>query len=361
MQHEPASSERRIDRLRGRFSGFGVEAVLLLDMTNIRYLTGFTGSDGALLVDGNEATLLVDGRYVTQAKAEAGAAAAVVEYRDKREGIAAAGRRYSAIGFEPEAMNVALHAWLADNLPEVVLKPLSVEITALRAVKDEDEISRIREAAGLSFRGLSAVRDLLRPGMMERDIALELEFRIRRGGADDMAFPAIVASGENSALPHARPGTRRIIDGDIVVIDYGATVKGYCCDETWTFAVGHADEEQRDAYALVKEAHDRAIDAVRSGVSCREIDRIARRCIEDGGLGANFSHGTGHGVGLAVHEAPRVAARSEEILEPGMVITLEPGVYFPGRWGIRIEDTVLVKENGCEVLTKMPKDFTVIQ
>jgi Xaa-Pro aminopeptidase len=352
---------QRCGRLRSRFPELGVDAVLFLDMTNIRYLTGFTGSDGALLMRGEDAVLLVDGRYVTQAGGEA-AGVTVVEYRDKKEGIAAAagGNGSLIIGFEAAVLNVETHSWLAGNLRGAVLKPLSGEINGIRAVKDEGEIGCIKAAADLSFRALHALRDILRPGIREKDIAWELEFRIKRGGADDLAFPSIVASGENSALPHARPGARKIVDGDIVVIDYGAVLNGYCCDETWTFVAGRAEVKQKDAYALVKEAHDRAVDAVRAGVPCSEIDRIARRCIEDGGLGPNFSHGTGHGVGLAVHEAPRVAAGSGEILEAGMVITIEPGIYFPGAWGIRIEDTVLVTETGHEVLTKMPKDFCVL-
>lgn len=361
MQHEVPSPGGRIVRLRGRFPELGVDTLLFLDMTNIRYLTGFTGSDGALLVGQRESVLLVDGRYVTQARGES-TGVSVVEYRDKREGIAAAtndnGSRVA--GFEAAALNVDTYFWLKSNLEGITLKPLSGEISNIRAVKDEGEIACIREAAAVCFHALNSIRDILKPGIREKDIALELEFRIKRGGAEDVAFPVIVASGENAALPHARPGMRKIADGDAVVIDYGAVVKGYHCDETWTFMVGQADERHRDVYTLVKKAHDLAVDAIRAGVSCSEIDRIARDCIEDSGLGANFSHGTGHGVGLAVHEAPRIAARSEGILEAGMVITLEPGVYFPGAWGMRIEDTVLVKEKGSEVLTRMPKDFIVL-
>ncbi|MBI4634348.1 MAG: aminopeptidase P family protein [Deltaproteobacteria bacterium] len=362
MHGELPSLQGRMDRLRTRFPELGVDAVLFLDMINIRYLTGFTGSDGALLVGEKEAQLLVDGRYVTQAGGEA-SGVSLVEYRDKREGIAAAigdtGSRVA--GFEALALNVDAYFWLKNNLREVALKPLSDEINHIRAVKDEGEIASIKAAADVCFHVLSGLTDILKPGIRERDVACELEFRIKRGGADDVAFPVIVASGENSALPHARPGMRKIADGDAVVIDYGAVVNGYHCDETCTFLVGRTDQKQKDVYNLVKKAHDLAFNAVRAGVPCADIDRVVRGYIEESGLGPNFSHGAGHGVGLAVHEAPRIAAKSEGILETGMVITLEPGVYFPGAWGVRIEDTVLVKEKGCEVLTKMPKELTIIQ
>ena len=361
MHREFPSPKGRMDRLRTLFPELGVDAVLFLDMINIRYLTGFTGSDGALLVGEEEAQLLVDGRYITQAGGEAHGVS-VVEYRDKKEGIAAAiGDNGSRVaGFEALALNVDAYLWLKNSLPEITLKPLSGEISNIRAVKDEREIVCIREAADICFHALSGLQDILKAGIREKDIACELEFRMKRGGADDVAFPVIVASGENSALPHARPGMRRIADGDAVVIDYGAVVNGYHCDETCTFLVGRADQRQKEIYNLVRKAHDLALDAVGAGVSCIEIDRIARGCIEAGGLGPNFSHGTGHGVGLAVHEAPRIAAKSEGTLEKGMVVTLEPGVYFPGAWGVRIEDTVLVKEKGCEILTKMPKDFNIL-
>ena len=167
-------------------------------------------------------------------------------------------------------------------------------------------------------------------------------------------------SGINSALPHAAPSSRKIEDGDVVVIDCGAVYGGYHSDETCTFAVGQANDRQKEVYRLVKEAHDRALDTVRAGVPCSVVDRAARTCIEDRGLGAYFPHGTGHGVGLAIHEAPRIAAKSKGALEAGMVVTIEPGVYIPDIWGIRIEDTVLVKEDGCEVLTKIVKDFIIL-
>jgi Xaa-Pro aminopeptidase/Xaa-Pro dipeptidase len=201
---------------------------------------------------------------------------------------------------------------------------------------------------------------MIRPGVRESEIAVELEYRMRRGGSEKAAFETIVASGPHSALPHATPGNRAIRDGDCVVVDCGAVCGGYRSDETCTFIVGRASERQKEVYGAVREAHDRAIAAIRAGVSCGEIDRVARGVLEEAGLGDYFSHGTGHGVGLDVHEGPRLAPGKEDLLLAGMVVTVEPGVYIPGLWGIRIEDTVRVAEEGCEILTRTPKDLAIL-
>ncbi len=306
-------------------------------------------------------SLLVDGRYVTQAREEA-VGTEIFEFRNRVDGIAAVARERAveAIGFESPSLSVEEYLRLQEKLPEVALRPLSGELHSLRAVKDEEEIDRIREAARIAGEALAAVREMIRPGVREKEIALELEYRMRRGGAEQASFETIVAAGANAALPHATPGSRAIAAGDCVMIDYGAVSGGYHSDETCTYIVGHASDRQQEVYRLVREAHDRAIRAIRAGVSCGAIDRIARGFLEEAGLGAHFSHGTGHGVGLDVHEAPRLAAGREEILRAGMVVTVEPGVYLPGLWGIRIEDTVLVREEGCEILTQTSKELTIL-
>ncbi len=338
-----------------------MEALLVLDAKNIRYLTGFTGGEGALMAGGTWSILLVDGRYVTQARGEA-VGAEIVEFRNRVEGIAAVvdQRAVVQIGFESPALVVEEYLKLRERLPAVAFQPFSGGLQSLRAVKDGEEVDRIREAARIAGEALEEVRGMIRPGVRETEIALELEYRMRRGGAEQASFETIVAAGANAALPHATPGSRAIADGDCVMIDYGAVWDGYHSDETCTYVVGHASARQEEVYRLVREAHDRAIRAVRAGVSCGEIDRIARGCLEEAGMGANFSHGTGHGVGLDVHEAPRLAAGREELLQAGMVVTIEPGVYLPGLWGIRIEDTVLVMDGGCEILTPTSKDLTIL-
>ncbi len=351
----------RISRIRSKLAHLEIEALLFFDMKNIRYLTGFSGSDGTLIVGKNKSILIVDGRYVTQSKREV-KKAEILEYNDKIEGsvreVISSGLH--KVGFESGAINFDSYISLSDRLVDVELRPISEEISSIRAVKDKNEIESIKKAAEISSRALISTLDLVRPGVRERDVALELEYRMRGDGAEKVSFETIVASGENTALPHATPGYRKFEQGDFVVIDYGAVYDGYHSDETYTFVIGSVTDRQKEIYGIVKDAHDKAVDSVRAGVSCREIDRIARSHIENAGLGKYFSHGTGHGVGLDVHEAPRLFTKSEGYLEKGMVVTIEPGVYIPSQWGVRIEDMVLVKENGCEVLTKTPKELRIL-
>ncbi len=356
----PAFPER-IERVKGMLYDFNVDALLFLDIHNIRYLTGFTGSDGAFVLGKNQETLLVDGRYINQARKEVNGAR-VCEYREKADGIVVilSDDSLRSVGFESQAMSVNMYLKLMEKVGRLKLTPMSDQISTLRAVKEEREIAFIKKAAEISYEALSAVRDLIKPGVKEKDIAIELDFLMRKFGAEQVSFPTIVASGANSAQPHAQPGLRAIETGDIVIIDCGAVYCGYHSDETSTFVVGSKDREKEEAYSLVKTAHDRALEAVKAGISCADIDRIARECIEAGKLGRYFTHGTGHGVGLDIHEAPRIASNSEMALEAGMVLTIEPGVYIPDLWGVRIEDMILVKEDGSEVLTKASKDFIVL-
>ena len=361
MHRDSPAPPERMARVRAMLHELDVDALLFLDIKNIRYLTGFTGSDGALVIGNKQEILLVDGRYTNQARKEV-EGPHVFEYKEKLDGITAilSDGSLRSVGFESQAMNVKTYLNLTEKLGALKFNPMSDKIGALRAVKDEKEIAFIKKAAEISCEALTAVHDLIKPGVREKDIAIELDFLMRRRGAEQVSFPTIVASGVNSAQPHAQPGSRAIENGDMVIIDCGAVYCGYHSDETCTFAVGYKDKKQEEAYSLVKTAHDRALEAVKAGIPCAEIDRIARECIETGNLGKYFTHGTGHGVGLDVHEAPRIASNSEMVLEAGMVLTVEPGVYIPDLWGIRIEDMILVKEEGCEVLTKVSKNFTVL-
>ncbi len=362
MQPEQPPSAGRLQQIRERLPLWSVQALLFLDMKNIRYLTGFTGSDGALYIGPDCRVLLVDGRYITQARGEAGGFE-VHQYQSKMDGLVDVISRHGrgVIGFEAETMTVATWTALKERLPGLAFQPLRQELEALRAVKNEEEIARIREAAAIAAQAFSAVLERLRPGMTEREIAADLDYAIRRGGAQEVSFPTIVASGANSALPHAWPQDRTVRPGDMLTIDFGAVFEGYHSDETCTFVLGRADAKQERVYQVVKEAHDRAIEAIRAGVACRAIDSAARSWIEGQGFGESFTHGTGHGVGLDVHEYPRLAAQSEAVLEAGMVVTVEPGVYLPGLWGVRIEDLVVVQKDGCSVLSKIPKEFRIIE
>jgi Xaa-Pro aminopeptidase len=358
---EATAYRRRFDRLLERLPRLGVDAILFFEMTNIRYLTGFTGSDGVFILRPDKGVLLVDGRYITQAGEES-PQCEVVQYRDKIGGIVSAlgEREAKRTGFEAAAVSVELHEKLRGKLAPGKLIPLTEALTGLRSVKDDQEVSLLRKAVDIATEALLQVIAGVGPGVEERMIALEMDYRMGALGSEATSFPTIVASGMNAALPHARPGFRKLEDGDAVVMDFGAVHAGYRSDETCTFVLGGADKKFREVYAIVKDAHDRAIEAVRAGVPCREIDRIARQVIDKKGYGLHFSHGTGHGVGLDVHEAPRLAAVSDQVLEAGMVVTIEPGIYLPGHWGVRIEDMVLVKEDGCEILTKMSKELKII-
>jgi Xaa-Pro aminopeptidase len=361
MQPEQPPYAGRLQQVCARLPLWSVQALLFLDMKNIRYLTGFTGSDGALYIGPDCRILLVDGRYITQARDET-AGFEICQYLSKMDGLVDVISQHGRgmLGFEAETMTVAVWTALTERLPGLTFQPLRRELEALRAVKDAGEISKIREAALIASQALDKVLERIRPGMTERKIAADLDDAIRRCGAQEVSFPTIVASGENSARPHARPQSRTVRPGDLMTIDCGAVYDGYRSDETATFILGPPDARQERVYQVVKQAHDRAIEAIRAGVSCRSIDEAARSWIDGQGFGESFMHGTGHGVGLDVHEYPRLTAQSEAILEAGMVVTVEPGVYLPGLWGIRIEDLVVVQKDGCEVLSKTPKEFRII-
>lgn len=338
-----------------------VDAIVFFNMSNVRYLSGFTGSDGAVLLGSEAAWFLTDSRYTTQASREV-TGCPTVEYRIKLDGIAelAAGQGWQRIGFEAEHTTVAALNALSARLPDVALVPIGEELSQLRIIKDADELELLDRTARIASEALLASLASLRPGTVEREFALELEFAMRRAGADDKSFDFIVASGERGALPHGRASGKDIARGELVTMDFGAVFGGYHSDETVTVAVGEPDDRQREIYGVVKEAHDRALAAVRPGVEFRELDRIARGFIEEKGFGAYFGHGLGHGVGLDVHEKPVVSPRGEGVVEEGMVFTIEPGIYIPGWGGVRIEDTVAVTGDGYRLLTRVPKELIVL-
>lgn len=358
--NKTTNSEERITRITSKLTALCVEGILFFDMKNIRYLTGFTGSDGVLFTGEKENILLVDGRYVTQAKQEV-TDCDIIEYRDKVDGLATliSDHNMKIIGFESSALTCDTYLKLKNRLNDVTLEPLSEEINAIRAVKDIQEIDCIRKAASIASQALQFIMNDIQPGISEREIALILESKMKELGGETLAFETIVASGSNSALPHAKPGHKKIESGDFVVVDYGVVYQGYHSDETCTVAVGSLTRKQQETYQIVKDAHDRALDAIKEGVSCREIDRIARDHIEKAGLEQYFSHGTGHGVGLEIHETPIISSKSDDYLTSGMIITIEPGVYIPDLWGIRVEDMVVVERDGCEILSSVPKHLQI--
>jgi Xaa-Pro aminopeptidase len=360
MQQENKILSERISLIQRKLADLKIQGLIFLNIINIRYLSGFTGSDGALMICPDRSFLLVDGRYTTQAALET-QNIPVIEYKDKIEGIIQTIKdlRLKHIGFEAVSMSVDIHNQLSKRLDDEVLINIGDDLKFLRAYKDETEITLMKKAAAISSAAISALIRNIETGCTERELALQLEIHARRAGADQLAFEAIVASGVNSALPHAQPTDRKIKAGDLIVIDFGVKYKGYCSDETCTFAFGQLTDQQKNAYQIVKQAHDEAIAAIRANVTAGDIDRCARSVLGEK-YGQYFPHGTGHGVGLEVHEAPRLAPDSKDVLEAQMVVTVEPGLYIPGLWGIRIEDTVLVKENSCEIFTKMDKQLLII-
>lgn len=360
MSSEHATA-RRLAALRAALSDREppVEALVVGSPHNRRYLSGFTGTAGWVIVTPAAALLLVDFRYVDQARQQAPAFEVVEASPDPLQHVGRALARLGAgrVGFESEHVTVGQLDRLREAAPGVDWVPVAGAVERLRTVKDEEELAAIRRAAALADRTFREVLAEVRPGVAERDLAAELEYRMRRAGAEGVAFDTIVASGPRSALPHGRAGERRLQPGDLVTFDFGARVDGYCSDCTRTVVLGRADAEQRRIYALVLEAQEAALAAVRAGVPGRQVDAAARGRIEAAGLGERFGHGTGHGVGLEVHEAPRLNRTSEDVLAAGMVVTVEPGVYISGWGGVRIEDLVVVRGDGAEVLTPFTKEL----
>ncbi len=360
MMSDLSGFQKRIARIRSSLIQRRDFGLLFLNIHHIRYLVGFTGSEGALVVGSEKVFLLVDARYTTQAGNETDVD--VIEFRDKIDGIRQIIDQTAIreLGFDASAASYDFYLNLKSKLGEIELKPLVSEIEAIRSIKDQHEISQIRKAAEIASAAMLSLLTSIKPGMEERGFALELEYLMRTGGAEAVAFETICASGPNSALPHARPGKRAFDIGNFVTIDFGAVFNGYHSDETCTIALGEIDKEQKEVYAIVKTAHDLGLEKIRAGVPCSEIDGTVRDYIEGQGYGAFFGHGTGHGVGLEVHEPPRLARNADMVLQAGMVVTVEPGIYLPGRWGVRIEDLVLVKEDSFEVLSKFPKDLQIL-
>lgn len=356
----PMLVSERLARLREGLVPAGVDAAFISSLTNVRYLTGFTGSFAALLVSADEAVLFTDGRYRAQAPAQlvaAGVEAEVVMVSADHTMAERVEQRLGsgwALGFEPADLTWDEHRAMAKTVQGSFV-PVARLVEDLRLVKDEGEISRIEEASAIADAALAKVLPMLRDSLSERHFGLELDTAMRRLGAVERSFETIVASGPNSGLPHARPSDRVIEKGDLVVVDFGALVDGYHSDMTRTFAVGELTDQKREIVDLVTKAQSAGRDAVAPGVAASSIDEVCRTIISDAGYGEAFMHGTGHGVGLDIHEAPAVSRTSTSILQPGYVLTVEPGVYLPDVGGVRVEDTVVVTDDGYRALTHFPK------
>lgn len=334
--------------------------MLVSALPNIRYLTGFTGSNALLLLAPHRAVLYTDPRYTTQAAGECDCPVVTVRRGSLYAAAAQAivRRRYRRVGFERNRLLYGDWWQLRESLGKrIELKPLDQVVETLRMVKDAAEIEFIRVSVQLNSRAFEEALRKFRPAMTEAELAAEIDYQMRRLGASEPAFETIVASGPNSALPHARPQHRPMGVNQVLLVDMGASLDGYASDMTRTLALGRIRPEIRKRYQATLEAQLAAIDAVRPGVSASAVDAAARRVLTRHGLGREFIHSTGHGLGLEIHEAPRLGKGEKTKLQAGMTVTIEPGVYRAGLGGIRIEDTVLVTERGCEVLTPTTKEL----
>ena len=362
----PMDVAARMPRLRAALATLRGDALLVTRLVNLRYLTGFSGSAGMLVVLPDELVFVTDGRYRDQAAEQL--AAAAVEARIEiagtnqrevvAEAVAVAG--VAALGLEADDITWSQQRAFAQTwFPDIELVATSGLVEQLRLVKDAGEIARIEAAAAVADVALAHVRYRLADGLTEQQFGLELDTEIRRLGAAGNSFETIVGSGPNGAKPHHRPSTRTIVDGDLVVIDFGALVDGYCSDMTRTVMVGVPTPTQQRMLDVVTAAQQAGVDQVRAGGTVAEVDGACRTVIDDAGWGAAFLHATGHGVGLEIHEAPRVAATADATLASGFVVTVEPGVYLPDHGGVRVEDTVVVTDDGCRPLTLTPKTTSV--
>jgi Xaa-Pro aminopeptidase len=354
--------KNRRSRLRKFFEEYSLKAVLFTDLMNIRYLCGFSGTEGALLISQDNAWFLCDSRYTLQAAQEVQAA----EIREcgaiRIDMVAALANEFGLdrIGFEAAHTTVSVFRRLSEKLSGVELIELGPNLDEIRICKDEAEIELLTSVAALSSQALTAVLGNIKPGVREVDIAVALELEMRRRGADGKAFDFIVASGERGAMPHGRASEKIIQSGELVTIDFGALKDGYHSDETVTIACGNPEKRAREIHSIVRMAHDLAIRAVRPGIICKDLDEVARSYIRHKGYGDYFGHGLGHGIGLEIHEMPALSPRSTSVLEEGMVITVEPGIYIPGFGGVRIEDTVVVTGDGCHVITGADKQLLIL-
>ena len=350
--------QSRIERVQSLLVESGLDGCALKGMDNIFYLTGFRGSEGTLFVTRGDVVLIVDFRYVTHAK-EVTRDILIEEMKPRRDSLYELCTRYkvSILGFDGAHVPYNVFKTWAENLPGISLVPMNNAMEEIRKIKEPEEISAIMDAITAATDAFTDILDLVRPGKTEKEIADELDYAMCKRGATGPSFDTIVASGPRGALPHAEPSSKKLEKGETVIIDYGAAVAGYCSDETVTVCLGEIPETLAEIYTIVNDARKLGIEKTRAGMTVKQLDNIVRGYIEEHGYGEYFRHGVGHGVGIAVHEAPGVNSVATGILEENMVITIEPGIYLPNIGGVRLEDMVLITEDRPRVLTHIRKDM----
>lgn len=355
---------QRIQKLIDKFQALGVDAVLVSGVYNRRYLSGFTGSNAYLYISADKQKLLTDFRYITQATAQC-PDFDVVEYRGsglcetlsrflKEDGV-------KVCGFEGRQMVFAEYQMISKGLPDVEWKTIGNAIEEIRMIKSPEELVLLRKASKIGDDAFTHMLNFIKPGMTEKEIALELEFTMRKLGADGLSFESIIASGTNGALPHARPTDKKIQTGELLTMDFGCIYQGYCSDMTRTIAIGEVNDKLKEIYEIVYRAHMEALAALKPGRVCSEMDSIARDIIAEAGYGEYFGHSLGHSVGLEVHELPTLSQKDQSVLREGMMATIEPGIYIEGVGGVRIEDLAVVTADGAESLVTSEKKLIVIK
>lgn len=350
----------RLAKLRHLLQENQLDAILISKPENRRYFSNFTGSAGVLLITSTTAQLITDFRYVEQAARQATGYEIVRHGPIMLEAIsqATAKQHVNTMGFETDFVTVETYHSLKKHLPGMQLT--SVKLDSLRMIKDYQELAALRQAVVIADKAFTHILSFIKPGLTENQVALELEYTMRRLGAEKSAFDIIVASGIRSSLPHGRATDKVIASGDFVTMDFGAVYAGYHSDITRTIVIGKATDRQREIYGIVSQAQLAGVQAVRPGKTGREVDDVARTIITEAGYGAYFGHGLGHGVGLVIHEDPRLSPAGEVVLEPGMTVTVEPGIYLPDWGGVRIEDTVVVTTDSCHIYTASSKQLIEI-
>ncbi len=349
----------RIKRIRSIIKDLGVDGVFIYSPANRRYLSGFTGSTGYVIISDNEIGFVTDFRYTKQAEAQCKGFEILENKNPVEDYIAQMIMKYkiTKLAYEDSYMTVNFFNKLKDKIEDVDFIPLDKNEGNIRIIKDQEELDYIGKAAGIADKAFEHILGFIKPGITENDIAMELEFFMKRNGASKLSFDSIVASGVRSSLPHGAPTDKIINSGDLLTLDYGCVYNGYCSDMTRTVVVGKADGKQKEIYNVVLEAQSEALLHIRAGVLGKDVDKVARDIISDAGYGDYFGHGLGHGVGLLVHEEPRLSQLGETPLEVNMVVTDEPGIYIPDFGGVRIEDLIVVGKDGPIVLSKSTKEL----
>ena len=352
----------RLRKLRAKFSTLNIDAFLVTFGPHLRYLSGFSGSDGIGFVTKEACYLITDGRYASQVKSEVQGWRVVISPSSFFEELQKKKRLRSGmrVGLDGNTVVLSQYTQLKKHFPKAKFLPKVDCIEKIAVVKDKSEIAKIRSAVKITDTVFSEILPLIRPGVTELDIAAEISYRQRKHGAEADAFETIVASGERSALPHGRATAKPIQNGDIVTLDFGCVFEGYHSDLTRTVVVGKPSPEAKKIYSVVQDAQQRAIDATKSGMKAKDLDAVARRYIRDQGYDKYYRHSLGHGIGLQIHEAPRISVLSPSVLSTGNVVTIEPGIYIPHVGGVRIEDDVVITNGSCEVLTQSPKNLIVL-